>query len=69
MTVNIIYQLCKHSDSRQVFAAPKTIQATVTLLENLHIVVGKSNQDDLLAKEILPMLFNSFDSSTVQVQV
>jgi hypothetical protein len=51
-----------------VFAAPKSIQATVTLLENLHIILEKTPPEDVRT-EVLPMLFNAFESSTLQVQV
>lgn len=47
---------------------PKSIQASVTLLENLHIIVEKTPAEDLQA-EIFPMLFSSFESTTLQVQV
>lgn len=52
---------------RSVFAAPKTIQATVTLLENLHVILEKTPRDDIRS-EVLPLLFNAFES-TIQVQV
>lgn len=52
---------------RAVFAAPKTIQATVTLLENLHVILEKTPRDDIRS-EVLPLLFNAFES-TIQVQV
>lgn len=54
---------------RTVFAAPKSIQATVTILENLNIVLEKVSEEGFLEKEVIPLLFNSFDSTTVQVQV
>lgn len=53
---------------RGVFSAPKTVQATVTLLENLHIILEKTPRDDIRA-EVLPMLYNAFESTTIQVQV
>lgn len=53
---------------RQILGVPKSIQASVTLLENLHIIVDKTPAEDLQA-EILPMLFSSFESTTLQVQV
>lgn len=53
---------------RAVFSAPKSIQATVTILENLHVILEKTPQDDIRS-EILPLLFNAFESSTIQVQV
>ncbi|XP_070509672.1 SCY1-like protein 2 [Chironomus tepperi] len=52
---------------RVVFAAPKSIQATVTLLENLHIILEKTPPGDIRS-EILPLLFNSFESNTMQIQ-
>lgn len=54
---------------RPIFSSPKTIQATVTLLENLHIILEKNLQPDLLINDILPMLQNAFESTTQQVQV
>lgn len=41
---------------RHVFSSPKSIQASVTLLENLHIILEKNVQPELLNNEILPML-------------
>ncbi|CAG7727444.1 unnamed protein product [Allacma fusca] len=52
---------------RQVFSTPKSIQATVTLLENLHIILDKQANAELKA-QVLPMLYNAFDSTTIQVQ-
>lgn len=51
-----------------MFATPKSIQATVTILENLHVILEKTVRDDIRS-EILPFLFNAFESTTVQVQV
>lgn len=53
--------------NRMVFASPKSIQATVTLLENLHIILEKTPQNDIRS-EVLPLLFNSFESNTMQIQ-
>ncbi|XP_046681827.1 SCY1-like protein 2 [Homalodisca vitripennis] len=52
---------------RNVFSIPKSIQATVTLLENLHIILEKTPRDDIRT-EVLPMLYNAFESTTIQVQ-
>ncbi|XP_044752941.1 SCY1-like protein 2 isoform X2 [Coccinella septempunctata] len=52
---------------RSVFSAPKTVQATVTLLEHLHIILEKTPRDDIRT-EVLPMLYNAFESTTIQVQ-
>lgn len=51
-----------------MFTAPKSIQATVTLLEYLHVILEKTPRDDIRA-EVLPLLFNAFESTTIQVQV
>lgn len=51
-----------------VFASPKSIQATVTLLENLHIILEKTPREDIRT-DVLPLLFNSFESNTIQIQV
>lgn len=53
---------------RQILGVPKSIQASVTLLENLHIIVEKEPPEDL-QNEILPMLNSAFESTTLQVQV
>lgn len=47
---------------------PKSIQATVTLLESLHVILEKTPRDDIRT-EVLPMLYNAFESTTIQVQV
>ncbi|XP_024084820.1 SCY1-like protein 2 isoform X2 [Cimex lectularius] len=52
---------------RNVFGIPKTIQATVTLLENLHHILEKTPRSEIRT-EVLPMLYNSFESTTIQVQ-
>ncbi|KAF4525794.1 hypothetical protein B566_EDAN002056, partial [Ephemera danica] len=56
--------------AQEVLAAvlqPIIYLATVTLLENLHIVLEKTPRDDIRA-EVLPMLYNAFESTTLQVQ-
>uniref|UniRef100_A0A1I8N9V4 Protein kinase domain-containing protein n=1 Tax=Musca domestica TaxID=7370 RepID=A0A1I8N9V4_MUSDO len=50
-----------------ILSGPKSIQATVTLLENLHLVIEKTPAADIVT-DIMPMLFSSFESSTIQVQ-
>ncbi|XP_055536693.1 SCY1-like protein 2 isoform X3 [Wyeomyia smithii] len=52
---------------KTVFVAPKSIQATVALLENLHIILEKTPRDDIRT-EVLPLLFNALESTTIQVQ-
>lgn len=39
----------------------------MTLLENLHIILEKTPQNDIRS-EVLPLLFNSFESNTMQIQ-
>lgn len=51
-----------------MFVTPKSIQATVTILENLHVILEKTPRDDIRS-EVLPLLFNAFESTTIQVQV
>ncbi|XP_023289663.1 SCY1-like protein 2 [Orussus abietinus] len=53
--------------SRNVLSAPKSVQATVTLLENLHIILEKTPREDVRT-EVLPMLYSSFESPMIQVQ-
>ncbi|XP_076052800.1 SCY1-like protein bma [Oratosquilla oratoria] len=53
---------------RGVFNIPKTIQASVTLLENIHIILQKTPQEDI-ATDILPIIYSALESSTGQVQV
>lgn len=53
---------------RSVFSTPKSVQAAVTLLENLHIILEKTPRDDIRS-EVLPMLYSAFESTTIQVQV
>ncbi|XP_067644508.1 SCY1-like protein 2 isoform X3 [Eurosta solidaginis] len=50
-----------------IFSSPKSIQATVTLLENLHLIIEKTQPNDVTT-DIIPMLFFAFESSTIQVQ-
>jgi SCY1-like protein 2 len=59
---------CSLRCSRNVFSIPKSIQATVILLENLHVILEKTPRDDIRA-EVLPMLYNALESTTPQVQV
>lgn len=50
-----------------MFASPKSIQAMVAILENLHVIIEKTPIDDTRA-DVFPMLFNAFDSMTIQIQ-
>ncbi|KAJ8668715.1 hypothetical protein QAD02_010378 [Eretmocerus hayati] len=52
---------------RPLFSAPRSIQGTVVLLENLHIVIEKTRTDEV-CREVLQILYNSFESNTIQIQ-
>lgn len=53
---------------RVVFNLPKSIQASVTLLENIHIILEKTPSEDI-ATDILPIIYSGLESTTIQVQV
>uniref|UniRef100_T1J8U4 Protein kinase domain-containing protein n=1 Tax=Strigamia maritima TaxID=126957 RepID=T1J8U4_STRMM len=52
---------------RVLFTAPKTVQTTVTLLENLPILLEKAPKEDIKT-DVLPMLYSAFESATPQLQ-
>ncbi|XP_041986366.1 SCY1-like protein 2 [Aricia agestis] len=52
---------------KHLINAPKSVQATVTLLENLHIIIKKCTKE-VIHNEILPLLFNAMDSNAHQIQ-
>ena len=51
-----------------MFSNPKSIQASVTLLERLAIILDKSTEADM-RNLVLPLLFNSLESKMSQIQV
>ena len=53
---------------RPVFSNPKSIQASVTLLEKLPVILDKSTEEDM-RNLVLPLLFNSLESKMSQIQV
>ena len=53
---------------RPVFSNPKSIQASVTLLEKLPVILDKSSEDDM-RHFVLPLLFDSLESKMSQIQV
>ena len=53
---------------RPLFSGPKTVQASVTLLEQLPVLLDKVTQHDL-QQEVLPMLYLALQSNMSQVQV
>ncbi|XP_037948428.1 SCY1-like protein 2 [Teleopsis dalmanni] len=61
------YENVMASTLKVIFSSPKSIQATVTLLENLHLIMEKTQPEDVTT-DIIPMLFFAFESSTIQVQ-
>lgn len=62
------YETRLHPSFRQLFTAPKSIQASVVLLENLHIILEKVPTVESVTQEVLPILYNSFESNTIQIQ-
>lgn len=48
--------------------SPKSIQASVTILENLHIILKKCQKDEI-NNEIMPLLFAALDNNSNQIQV
>ncbi|XP_022248473.1 SCY1-like protein 2 [Limulus polyphemus] len=53
---------------RSIFGMPKSVQATVTLLENLDTIMKKTSKTDIKA-DVLPMMYAAFDSATPQIQL
>ena len=53
---------------KPIFSMPRSIQGTVGLLENLHIILEKTMLEDV-RREVLTMLYTSFESTHLQVQV
>lgn len=51
-----------------MFTIPKSIQATVTLLENIDIILQKTPEEDI-ETDILPIVYAGLESNTLQVQV
>ncbi|XP_022686618.1 SCY1-like protein 2 [Varroa jacobsoni] len=52
---------------KSVFGMPKSVQATVTLLENIEVLMAKSPKADIRS-DVLPMVYNSFESTAPQIQ-
>lgn len=48
--------------------SPKSVQASVTILENLHVILKKCQKDEV-NNEIMPLLYNALDNNTNQIQV
>ncbi|XP_076286121.1 SCY1-like protein bma isoform X2 [Lasioglossum baleicum] len=52
---------------RTLFTGRKSVQGTVTLLENLHLILMKTPGESR-EQEVLRVLYDSFENSTTQVQ-
>ncbi|XP_052752631.1 SCY1-like protein 2 isoform X2 [Galleria mellonella] len=52
---------------KNLMNSPKSIQASVTILENLHIILKKCQKDEI-NNEIMPLLYNALDNNTNQIQ-
>ncbi|KMY98799.1 SCY1-like protein 2 isoform X3 [Drosophila simulans] len=61
------YDTLMSATMKVIYNTPKSIQASVTILENLHLIIEKTKPEDVTT-DIMPMLFYSFDGSTIQVQ-
>lgn len=48
--------------------SPKSVQASVTILENLHVILKKCQKDEV-NNEIMPLLYSALDNNTNQIQV
>ncbi|XP_061730149.1 SCY1-like protein 2 isoform X2 [Cydia pomonella] len=52
---------------KNLMNSPKSVQASVTVLENLHIILKKCKKDEV-NNEIMPMLYTALDNNTNQIQ-
>ncbi|KPJ09257.1 SCY1-like protein 2 [Papilio machaon] len=52
---------------KSLMNSPKTIQASVTLLESLHIILKKC-EEDVIRNELMPLLYSSMDHNAHQIQ-
>ncbi|XP_028172756.1 SCY1-like protein 2 isoform X3 [Ostrinia furnacalis] len=52
---------------RSLMNSPKSVQATVTMLENLHVVTKKCQPDEV-TYDVMPLLFTALDNNTNQIQ-
>ena len=63
---NIHSWQCWQYHYRPLFTGPKTVQASVTLLDSLPIFLEKTNKEEL-EMDIIPMLYLAMESSMSQV--
>ncbi|XP_063838020.1 SCY1-like protein 2 [Ostrinia nubilalis] len=52
---------------KSLMNSPKSVQATVTMLENLHVVTKKCQPDEV-TYDVMPLLFTALDNNTNQIQ-
>ncbi|CAH0402045.1 unnamed protein product [Chilo suppressalis] len=52
---------------KNLMNSPKSVQASVTILENLHVILRKCHKEDV-NNEIMPLLYNALDNNTNQIQ-
>lgn len=50
-----------------LFNSPRSIQASVTILENVHTIMQKCKQKEI-DTEVLPLLYHALESNTMQIQ-
>ena len=62
------YETYIQPHTRPLFRGPKTVQASVTLLDSLPVFLEKTRQEEL-EQDILPMLYLAMESSMSQVQM
>ncbi|KAI8430918.1 hypothetical protein MSG28_001036, partial [Choristoneura fumiferana] len=52
---------------KNLMNSPKSVQASVTILENLHIILKKCQKEEV-NNEIMPILYAAMDNNTNQIQ-
>ncbi|CAH1647542.1 unnamed protein product [Spodoptera littoralis] len=52
---------------KALFNSPRSIQASVTILENMHTIMLKCKQKEI-DQEVLPLLYHALESNTMQIQ-
>lgn len=56
------------NEIRNILNIPRSVQASVTLLENIDLLVRRSSRDQVVST-LLPVVISSLDSSMPQIQV
>ncbi|KAG6452332.1 hypothetical protein O3G_MSEX007551 [Manduca sexta] len=52
---------------KNLMNTPKSVQASVTILENLHIILKKCQKHEINS-DVMPLLYNGLDNNTNQIQ-